>query len=272
KDFMSKGTGRNMNTRVREGFQQEVEKMYQKTNGKNAERQIGLQDEREEVMAHIKMAIDKWHRAQKDNDLDDSEHTVIPAAIETFLGHGRLGSPVPHVSAHRMEGERKTDPAFRNFNVRLQEYIAQYHPAHQVRLEQQIYIQQCKVIYVDYRSKVDWRGARDILRCNPHFHGVPRFDSVAIGQLHFVFRCHLPSDVTLDLAIVRPFRRTAWQPKTRTDCPIREKLSLNSSYFIALEHITRGTLLCSIFGGKDGMHYIIDCIDEDMYLRINNID
>jgi hypothetical protein len=28
-----------MNTRVGEGFQQEVEKMYQKTNGKNAERQ-----------------------------------------------------------------------------------------------------------------------------------------------------------------------------------------------------------------------------------------
>ncbi|KAJ7465483.1 hypothetical protein FB451DRAFT_1041416 [Mycena latifolia] len=38
-DFMSNGTSRNMNTRVGEGFQQEVEKMYQKTNGKNAERQ-----------------------------------------------------------------------------------------------------------------------------------------------------------------------------------------------------------------------------------------
>jgi hypothetical protein len=39
-DFMSKGTSRNMNTRVGEGFQQEVEKMYQKTNGKNAEHQV----------------------------------------------------------------------------------------------------------------------------------------------------------------------------------------------------------------------------------------
>jgi hypothetical protein len=38
-DFMSKGTSRNMNTRVGEGFQQEVEKMYKKTNGKNAEHQ-----------------------------------------------------------------------------------------------------------------------------------------------------------------------------------------------------------------------------------------
>ncbi|KAJ6619355.1 hypothetical protein B0H10DRAFT_1178492 [Mycena sp. CBHHK59/15] len=58
-DFMSKGTSRNMNTRVGEGFQQEVEKMYQKTTGKNAERQIGLQDEREDAMARVKIAIDE---------------------------------------------------------------------------------------------------------------------------------------------------------------------------------------------------------------------
>lgn len=40
--FMSKGTSRNMNTRVGEGFQQEVAKMYEKTNGKNAEHQVGM--------------------------------------------------------------------------------------------------------------------------------------------------------------------------------------------------------------------------------------
>jgi hypothetical protein len=39
--FMSKGTSRNMNIRVGEGFQQEVAKMYEKTNGKNAEHQVG---------------------------------------------------------------------------------------------------------------------------------------------------------------------------------------------------------------------------------------
>ncbi|KAJ7354436.1 hypothetical protein DFH08DRAFT_804345 [Mycena albidolilacea] len=63
----------NMNTCVGEGFQQEVEKMYQKTNGKNAEHQIGLQDEREEVMARIKMTIDEWRRCQQDADLEDHE-------------------------------------------------------------------------------------------------------------------------------------------------------------------------------------------------------
>ncbi|KAJ7640145.1 hypothetical protein B0H17DRAFT_960615, partial [Mycena rosella] len=126
-----------------------------------------------------------------------------------------------------------------------------------------------------------WRGARDILRCSPHFHSVPRFDSViyeddnnplAIGQLHFVFRCHLPGNASLNLALVQAFDRTAWRPNTRTDCPIRPKLPLQSFHFIALEHIVCDALVCQIFGGKHGMYYIIDCIDEDMYLRFHNIN
>ncbi|KAJ7637279.1 hypothetical protein DFH06DRAFT_1335954 [Mycena polygramma] len=182
---------------------------------------------------------------------------------------------------HNQANAKRTDPAFRNFNLCLREYIASHHPLHQVRLEQQIQIEQCKVIYVEYQSKVDWRSARDILRCNSNFNHAPRFDCViyetddepiAIGELKFVFRCHLPGNTALDLAMVHPFRKTSWQPNTRTDCPIREKIPTPTFKFIALEHVVRGALLCPIFGGKTGMHYIIDCVDEDMYLRINNID
>ncbi|KAJ7181268.1 hypothetical protein C8R46DRAFT_1211522 [Mycena filopes] len=97
-------------------------------------------------------------------------------------------------------------------------------------------------------------------------------DPLAMAQLQLVFRAHLPNGTNLDLAMVRPFRKTRWQPKTSTDRPVREQLSQQSSTFIALEHIVRGALLCPIFGGKQGMHYIVDCIDEDMYLRVNNID
>jgi hypothetical protein len=91
---------------------------------------------------------------------------------------------------------------------------------------------------------------------------------LAMGQFHFVFRCHLPGDVALDLAMVRPFRTTAWQPNTSTDCPIRELMPATTSRFAALEHVA---LLCQIFGGKAGMNYII-CVDKDIYLRINNIN
>ncbi|KAJ7302615.1 hypothetical protein DFH08DRAFT_635721, partial [Mycena albidolilacea] len=263
-DFMSKGTSRNMNTRVGKGFQQEVGKMYQKTNGKNAE----CQAKRGGGGPH-----------QEDADLEDHERIILPVSKERSSGHWKLGSPVRRVSMHRLEADQRGDLAFRDFDMHLREYIAQYHPVHQVRLEQQIQIQQCRVIYVKYQSKVDWRSATDILRCNPLFHGHPRFDSViyeednkplAVGKLHFVFRCHPPGDAVIDLALARPFGTTAWQPNTRTDCPIRKKLPLNNCHFIALEHIVRGILLCPIFGGQDGMHYIVGCIDEDMYLRVNN--
>ncbi|KAJ7982921.1 hypothetical protein DFH06DRAFT_712593 [Mycena polygramma] len=88
----------------------------------------------------------------------------------------------------------------------------------------------------------------------------------------FMFRALLPSGAELDLAMIRPFRKTSWQPKTATDCPVREQLSPQSSFFISLEHVQRGALLCPFFGGKPGMHYIIDCADDDMYLRVNNVD
>ncbi|KAJ7672087.1 hypothetical protein B0H17DRAFT_1141248 [Mycena rosella] len=229
--FISKGTSRNMNTRVGEGFQQEVSKMYDKTNGKNAEHQISRQDENEEPMARIKMAVDEWLKNQTDSDIDASERELITSLVST--AHWKLGSPDRTVSVHRIEAEKRGNPVFRNFNARLREYIARHHPSHSVRLEQEIEIEACKVIYIDYQSTVDWRSARDILRCNPKFHDAPRFDSVmydtdndplAMGQLQFMFRAHLPSGAKLDLATIRPFRKTSWQPKTQTDCPIQEQV------------------------------------------------
>lgn len=135
-------------------------------------------------------------------------------------------------------------------------------------------------MYVEYQSEVDWRSARDILCCNPRFHGALRFDSViyeaqddpvAMGQLELLFRCQLPDGDCLDLAMIRPFRKSSWKPKTRTDCPIRESTSAGNSMFIALTHVIRGVLLCPIFGGRPGVFYVIDCVDEDMYLRIHKI-
>ncbi|KAJ6528861.1 hypothetical protein B0H19DRAFT_1083203 [Mycena capillaripes] len=81
------------------------------------------------------------------------------------------------------------------------------------------------------------------------FHGASRFDSMiyetnddslAMGRLQLIFRCHLPNGTKLDLAMIRPFRKTSWHPKTPTHCPIREEVSAQSSIFIVLEHVLRG--------------------------------
>ncbi|KAJ7062531.1 hypothetical protein C8F01DRAFT_1281311 [Mycena amicta] len=180
-DIMSKGTSRNMNTRVGEGFQQEVEKMYHKPNRKSAERQassrlisllmLTLWLRRLACRTSVRKrwrVFDDWRRSQKAVELDEGEQTIIPASNATTSGHWRLGSPIRGVSPQRVEAERADDPAFRNFNMCLREYIARHHPAQQVRLEEHI------------------------------------------------------------------------------------------------EASFRGALLCPIFGGKDGMHYIVDCIDEDI--------
>jgi hypothetical protein len=92
-----------------------------------------------------------------------------------------------------------------------------------------------------------------------------------MGQLQLVFRCHLPQKMTLGLAMIRPYRKSSWAAHTRTDCPICE-WSPGSTIFIALEYVTRSTLLCPISGASREVFYVVDCIDGDMFLRVNEID
>ncbi|KAJ7777849.1 hypothetical protein DFH07DRAFT_730860 [Mycena maculata] len=275
KNFEGKGTSCNMNTRVGEGFQQEVAAQYKKTNGKNAEHQISIMDENEETMARIQMVVDEWLKNQEE---DEKEQILGPSNTES-PGHWKLGSPDPRITTIRIETVNQGNLLFRDFNLKLREYLARYHPSHVVRPDQDIQIEPCKVLYVDYQSKVDWKLGQDILRCNPCFHTHPRYgsiiyeaqdDDLAMGQLELVFRCHLPQKVTLDLAMIQPYHKSSWAPRTRTDCPIREWSP--RSAFIALEHITRGALLCPIFGASREVFYVVDCIDEDMFLRVNEID
>ncbi|KAJ7642628.1 hypothetical protein DFH06DRAFT_1097369 [Mycena polygramma] len=275
-NFRAKGTSRNMNTRVGEGFQQEVAAQYKKTNGKNAEHQISVMDENEETMARIQMAVDDWHKSQEQ---DEKDPILKPSTTQSSV-HWRLGSAERRVTTVRMEAANGSNPVFRDFNWRLREYLAQHHPSHFVRPDQDIQVEACKVLYIDYQSKVDWKLAQDILRCNPSFHGRPRYDSViyeaqdddlAMGELKLVFRCHLPEKVTVDLAMIKPYRKSSWAPRTRTDCPIRE-WSPGTPIFVALEHVTRGVLLCPIFRALREVFYVVDCVDEDMFLRVNKID
>ncbi|KAJ7112812.1 hypothetical protein C8R43DRAFT_1078728 [Mycena crocata] len=271
--FKDKGTSRNQNTRVGEGFQQEIAAQYKKTNGKDAEHQMSIMDENEETMARLDMKVNEWRTSQEEDETDP----ILPSHAAT--AHWRLGSSDVRMSSIRIETLHRSDSLYRDFNLRLREYLASHHSTHPVHNEQDIQIERCKVLYVDFQSKVDWKNDRDILRCNPMFHGRPRYDSViyeaegddlAMGRLELVFRCHLPHKVAIDLALIHPYRKSTWSARTRTDCPMREWSP--GSIFIALEHITRGALLCPIFGAPREVFYVIDCVDEDMFLRVNDID
>ncbi|KAJ7899232.1 hypothetical protein B0H14DRAFT_2556800 [Mycena olivaceomarginata] len=108
----------------------------------------------------------------------------------------------------------------------------------------------------------------NVIRHEDKIQAVIRFDSViyedknsplAMGELHFLFRCHLPGDAAIDLVIIRPFRTTAWKPNTYTDCLIRKNLPLNNCHFIALEHVRRSGkenqphLPSAVSGGMEGV-------------------
>jgi hypothetical protein len=95
-------------------------------------------------------------------------------------------------------------------------------------------------------------------------------DTLAKEQLNLVFRCYLPHRVSLDLAIIQPYRTSSWRPKTLTDCPIREKNARPN--FIALRHVTRGVLLSPIFDAPRAVFYVVDCVDEEMFLCVHNIE
>ncbi|KAJ6545702.1 hypothetical protein B0H19DRAFT_955652, partial [Mycena capillaripes] len=132
---------------------------------------------------------------------------------------------------------------------------------------------------VEFQSKVDWNRGRNILGCNPKFYGRVRYESViyeahdddlAMGHLELVFRCHLPHKVTPDMALIHPYRKSSWAPWPRTDCPIPEWSP--GSLFITMEQITRGALLCPIFGTPREVFYVMDCDDEDMFLCVNDIE
>ncbi|KAJ7745564.1 hypothetical protein DFH07DRAFT_748846 [Mycena maculata] len=274
-NFRGKGTSRNMNTRVGEGFQQEVAAQYKKTNGKNAEHQISMMDENEETMARIQMAVNEWFKSRED---DEKDQVLGPSNAES-PAHWKLGSADPRIMSVRMEAKNQSNPSFRDFNQKLRECVRRSCSFKIDIGTMLLQIEACKVLYVDYQSKVDWKLARDILRCNTHFHGRSRYDSIiyagqdddlAMGRLELVFRCHLPHKVSLDLAMIKPYRKSSLAARTRTDCPIRE---WSPGYtFIALEHVTRGTLLCPIFEASHEVFYVVDCIDEDMFLRVNEID
>ncbi|KAJ7606248.1 hypothetical protein FB45DRAFT_765753, partial [Roridomyces roridus] len=275
-DIRAKGTTRNTTTRVGEGFQQEVSGMYQKTNGKHAEHQITVLDEKEETMAQLDMKVDAWRRKQESSE--DGE-LLTPV-------HGTSGSPPLFPQYRATPGRQHRVSKLRHAVARIYCPLSPCHLPPLVRnMLNGIQIVECKTLYIDFQSRVDWKQGRDILRCNPMFHGRPRYDSVtysadrdesAMGRLKFLFRCQLPSKETIDLALVRPYRRSSWHPPTRTDCPIREwapaRAGQYKTAFIALEHITRGCLLSPIFGASREVFYVMDCVDADMFLRLHDID
>ncbi|KAF7332466.1 hypothetical protein MKEN_00128700 [Mycena kentingensis (nom. inval.)] len=266
-----------------EGFQQEAKAAYEQTNRKEVERQMVRRDEILESMARIRMNIDTHDKAIReeldangDLDGDDDLDEEPVDAVET--AHWAFGAPVSgglknsRVLAHLMAN----DPAYADFDYRLRKHIQDEYPDEGIVLEETILIRQFRCLYVNYQSREDWRSARDIIRCNPLFHGRERFDSLLVNMtdpgLHFarvaaLLRCKLPSGREVDVAIARMFESSRWKPKTMwAGCQIRDE---SKEYvFLSMEYVIRGALMAPVSLERDEpTHYLVDTVYADIFLR-----
>ena len=140
-------------------------------------------------------------------------------------------------------------------------------------------MQRYKCVTLKYQSIEDWTEGTDILRCNPDFHGQPRFDCViihddapklSVAQLYDIFCCRLPSGKTLDIALVRRFHCSKWKPRTVwSGCRVLDEES--DTTLVQMDYLLRGVVVCPVSEREEEKsHYFIDSIDPDIFLRENS--
>jgi L-ribulose-5-phosphate 3-epimerase UlaE len=95
---------------------------------------MSIMDENEETMARLDMKVNEWQKSQEADEADP----VLPA--HTATAHWRLGSADARISSIRLETLYRSNPLFRDFNMRLREYLADHHPKHPVYDDQNILV------------------------------------------------------------------------------------------------------------------------------------
>ena len=126
---------------------------------------------------------------------------------------------------------------------------------------------------------VDWHIETDYLRCNPKFHGRPRYDFVianllrgrAFARLVYLFVCRVDG-CDYRLALVQPLEKKPRQNAKDLDKDlsihrwhIRDR---NRCEVIPLDCIVRGAVLLEDTRYA-GDYFVINTLDEDMFLRVN---
>ncbi|KIJ58811.1 hypothetical protein HYDPIDRAFT_33775 [Hydnomerulius pinastri MD-312] len=279
-DIKQKGALNNYSTRPGEGFHQEVQEAYEQTNCKNTDPQMARIDENQEAVAHIRMLIDNEERRQAELHVpepteDGDTNLEEPASVTPGPPvHWKLGSPLKLSTSHDLLDDQRAA-------LRLHGLLKKCLQDAGEDLENNdgpIKIRPFKCLYLTYQSQVDWKEGRDILRCNPVFHGEPRYDCVLVNtelgdlspaRLRGLYRCSLSSAATFDVALVNTFRPSSWQPKTKwCGAKVFEQSSVDA--FIPIKYLIRGVHMIKAFGTKEGRFFLNDLVDGDIFLRAGN--
>ena len=260
-------------------------------------------DENQEAIALIRMAIDNDNKSRiLQAQIDDTGGHETDLEMLNLSQHWTFGSRTSGTRLDSRALEKKFvtgDRDFISFDERLRAFIAYCFPEDALRYEDLIYvcsvglklssfrvhgsqIQSFKCVTIRYQSMEDWTEAHDILRCNPDFHQHMRYDCVivnsnspgtTVARLRSLLRCRLLSGRVIDIALVHAFTGpgTKWKPNTTWD-NAQICVEARESSFILMDYIVRGALLCPVFSHSDaGLHYIMDTVDGDMFLRVNRL-
>ena len=141
-----------------------------------------------------------------------------------------------------------------------------------------IQINEYMLIKVGYESIVNWEIRTDYLRCNPKFHGNPRYDFVivdlprgrAFARLVCIFVCRVGRH-DYRLALIQALDKSTRQPTKAID----KELSIfrwhirarSRCEVVPLDSIVRGAVLLED-NKNSGDYFVIDTLDGDMFLRL----
>ncbi|KAJ7655541.1 hypothetical protein B0H17DRAFT_956309 [Mycena rosella] len=266
-DIYDKGTTNHGSTRPGEGFQQEAAEAYNQTNFKNVASQMDRIDETQEAIARIRMAIDQSDRSCEEEEEPEADET--PNMSQVTSASWRFGAPERLVNSKSFGAILKSSGhTVHDFDSMLRDFIAENFPGD--------HIQPFKCAHISYQSLEDWRGVRDIVRCNPCFHGHQRYDCVlfhsdsprmTFARIAALLRCTLAGKHRFDVALVHEFRHNKWRPNTPwAGCQVHEEVKEYS--LLLMDYVIRGALLTHApVTGKGNLHFLVDTVDPDMFLR-----
>ncbi|KAG1850262.1 hypothetical protein C8R48DRAFT_778238 [Suillus tomentosus] len=283
----AKGVTSNYNTKPNEKMHGSLKESYlMRTNFRDIAPQILCINHWQVIAESICWNIsdfDKYQSQNVDYVLDEDESLVDDLVISNDSPHVKLGSRQAPQTFESLENAHKSDSAFTNFHIKLNEFLTNFLLAIQlplpggkrVQLKTNDKITECHFLKVNYESLVDWRQHTDYLQCNPKFFGASRFDcafiqttdTIIFGRLLFVFKCTLDNTV-LSLALIHPFDAPTGmhirKDKHLNIFCVREKLCTQAKFF-SVRAIIRGALLVPD-GGNDFL--VVDTVDTDMFLHV----
>ncbi|KAK7001923.1 hypothetical protein R3P38DRAFT_2540149 [Favolaschia claudopus] len=275
-DITNKGATRNFGTKISESMHGPVRQIYHRlTNFKNVTTQLVKHDHRRVVALFIREQLDSL-------DSMDTEEQSDPDEV---LSNVDIGSKLKPITFQDLDDAMADDPAFNRFRIRFADYLSEFLQAyHQlpggkwIKFDKSDTIVPFQLLKVHYQHLGDWTSTTDYLRCNPLFHGHPRYDGALVKTANghmFVRLVYMFSrtvgNKSHPFALVLPLELRAL---SRKDKLLRtyhlHSKARKEAEFVSAHSIVRGLLLVPDFDNA-GEFFIHDVADTDVSLRLKHM-